>query len=196
MFDQLETVFLFGRFWKIRNSRIFHLLDNHQCWVNLLNLGKWRHALCTSEQALIIRMYLCCELSIISILYFIHSVQDHLPHVFIEPIGFTVKSISKDIISRHYCGIGFCVKCLAKRSATEYEFLYLLRNGELKTTMKLCPPEDYQQFERSTLAWYSILLWNRKSGCLHSEHWRLNCYILEANFFVNQVSWSIMSSKV
>ena len=68
----------------------------------------------TSEQALIIQLYLRRELSIISILSFIHSVQDDLPQVFIEPIGFTVEIIPKDIILRHSCGLGFCVKCLAK----------------------------------------------------------------------------------
>ena len=83
----------------------------------------WWHATYTSEQALIIRMYLCCELSIISILSFIHSVQHDLPQVFIEPIRFTVESISKDIISRHCCGLGFCVKFLAKWAAVDSKFI-------------------------------------------------------------------------
>ena len=48
----------------------------------------WRHDPYTSEQALIIRLYLCCELSIISILSFINSVQDDLPQVStVNPIG-------------------------------------------------------------------------------------------------------------
>ena len=38
------------------------------------------------------------QFEIIYIIYFIHSVQDDLPKVFIEPIGFTVESIPKDII--------------------------------------------------------------------------------------------------
>ena len=106
--------FCFGQFWKNQISRLFHLSEDHQCWVNLWNLGMCLHAPYTSEQALIIRLYLRRELSIISILSFIHNVQDDLPQVFIEPIGFTVEIISKDIISRHSCGLGFCVKCLAK----------------------------------------------------------------------------------
>ena len=59
-------------------------------------------------------LYLRWELPIISILNIIDSVQDNLAHVYIEPIGFTLESISKDTILRHYCGLGFCVKCIAK----------------------------------------------------------------------------------
>ena len=76
-----KTVFHFGQFRKNRNSRLSHLSEDHQCWVILWNLGICRHAWYTSEQALIIRLYLRRELSIISILSFIHNVQDDLPQV-------------------------------------------------------------------------------------------------------------------
>ena len=68
------------------------------------------------------KIHISCEVSIISILYFIHSVQDDLPQVFIEAIGFTVDSILKNIISRHCCGLGFYVKCLVKLTAKESKF--------------------------------------------------------------------------
>ena len=62
-----------------------------------------RHAPCNSDQALIIWLYLRRELSIIYVLSFIHSVQDNLPQVFIEPVGFTAEIILKEIISRQSC---------------------------------------------------------------------------------------------
>ena len=115
-------------FWSIRKilySRLFLLSEDHQFWVNLWNFERWRHSPYTSEQALIIRLYIRQELSIISILFFIHSLQDDLPQVFIEHIGFTVESISKDITLRHSCGLVFCVKCLAKWAAKESKFLLI-----------------------------------------------------------------------
>ena len=113
-------------FWSIlKKSKfaIFCLSEDHQFWVNLRNIGIWRHDTYTSEQALIIRLYLRCELSTICNISFIHSVQDNLPQFFIEPIGFTVEIISEDIILRHCCVLGFCVKCLAKWAAKISEFL-------------------------------------------------------------------------
>ena len=120
-FVWLSGNIFFWSIWKIRNSWLFHLSEDHQCWVNLWNIGMWQRALYTSEQTLIFWLYLCCELSIISLLYFIHSLQDDLPQVFIELIGFTVESISKDLILRHSCGLGFCVKCLAKWAQKSHE---------------------------------------------------------------------------
>ena len=115
--------FYFYPIWNIQNLRLFHLSEDYQCWVNLWNLGMWRHAPYNSEQELIIRLYLRRELSIISIISFIHSVQGDLSQVFIEPIGFTLESIPKDITLRHCCGLGFCVKCLPKWAAKESELL-------------------------------------------------------------------------
>ena len=125
-FQSARNSFLFNWIRKIRKSRIFRLSEDHQFWVNLWNLGKCRHAPYTYEQSLVIQIYLRCELSIISILYFVHIVQDDSPQVLIEPIGFTVESISKDVISRHCCGLGFCVKCLAKWAAKDSELLSLI----------------------------------------------------------------------
>ena len=105
----LGTVFIFGWIWKTQNSQLSHLLEDHKWWVNLWNIGIWWHALYTSEKALINWLYLCRELSIIYLLYFIHSVHNNLSQVFIKPIGFTVESILKDIISQHCCGLVFCV---------------------------------------------------------------------------------------
>ena len=90
----------------------FHLLEDHQCWVNLWNIGMWKHATYTYEQALIIRLYLSFKLSIIFILSFIHIVQYNLPQVLIESIRFIV----------HSCGLGSCVKCLATWSVKESDF--------------------------------------------------------------------------
>ena len=61
-------------------------------------------------------------MSIIYILYFIHSLQDDLPKIFIEPIRFTEESISKHITFQHCCELGFCVKYLAKWATKESEF--------------------------------------------------------------------------
>ena len=123
-FDQpAGNSFSFQSIWKIRNSRLFHLSEDHQCWVNLWNIGVWRHTTYTSEQALIIRLYLRRVFSIISFFSFIRSVQDDLPQIFIEPIGFTVENILKDIILRHCCGLGLCIKCLAKWAVKESKFL-------------------------------------------------------------------------
>ena len=55
--DQLKTVFLFSWF------RTF-LSEDHQFWVNLWDLGMWRHFPYTYEKALIVWLYLLCELSI------------------------------------------------------------------------------------------------------------------------------------
>ena len=60
-----------------------------------------------SEQALINWIYLCHEQLIITVLYFMQTVQDGLPQVFIKPIGFTIETLSKDIIYRHFCGLSF-----------------------------------------------------------------------------------------
>ena len=73
-----------------------------------------RHAPYTSEQALIDRLCLRRELSIIFIIYYINSIYDDLTQVFIDTVLFTAESISKEIILVHCCGISFCVKCLAK----------------------------------------------------------------------------------
>ena len=45
---------------------------------------------------------------------FIHSVQDGLPQVFIEPIDFTTEIIFKDVISQRCYTIGFRIKCREK----------------------------------------------------------------------------------
>ena len=117
----MKPVFLkFGTFLK---TRLFHLSEDHPLWVNLWNIGIWWHALWTFKQALVNWMKLRHELSIISIIYFIYSVQDNQPQVFIEPIWFTVESISKDIILQNCCGLGFCVKHLAKLSAKDSKLL-------------------------------------------------------------------------
>ena len=113
LIDQMKTVFLFNQIWKIRNSRLFHLSEDHQSWVNLHNSGILWHTPYNYEQALIIQPNQCRELSIISIVSFIHSVHKELPQVFIDPIGFIVEIISRDIILRHCCGLGFCIKWLA-----------------------------------------------------------------------------------
>ena len=68
--------FYFYLIWKIRNSPLFHLSENHQCWVNLWNIGMQRNVLYTSEQALIIWLYLRHELSIVSILFFSYIVYN------------------------------------------------------------------------------------------------------------------------
>ena len=51
----------YNQIWKSLNLRLFHLSEDHQWWVNLWNLGMWKHALYTSEQVLIVCIYLCCE---------------------------------------------------------------------------------------------------------------------------------------
>ena len=71
----------------------------------------WQHALYTSKKVLSIWLYLRRKFLVISILSFIHSVQDNLYQVFIEPIGFIVESILKDVILWRCCGLVFCVKC-------------------------------------------------------------------------------------
>ena len=128
--------FLLIKFGKFDIHDIFQLSEDSQCWLNLRNIGIWRHAQYTSDQLLIIWLYLCCKLSIISILYIIHSVRDNLPQVYIEPIGFTVESISKDIILRHCCGLDFCVKCSAKWAVKESKiWLFISFRG---TSWKCC----------------------------------------------------------
>ena len=103
--------------WKIWKTWPFHLYEDHQFRVNIQNTGIWQHSTYTSKQALINWIYLCHERSIISILYFMQSVQDNLTHVFTKPIGFTKESILKEVISRHCCGLGFWVKDWAKWAA-------------------------------------------------------------------------------
>ena len=56
------------------------------------------HSPYTSNQVLTNQLNIHHELSNILIPSFIQSVHDNLPQVFIEPIGFTVESIPKDII--------------------------------------------------------------------------------------------------
>ena len=46
--------------------------------------------------------------------YVIQCVQDNSLQVLIEPIGFTVEVIFKDIILCNSCGIDICVKVLAR----------------------------------------------------------------------------------
>ena len=104
-------------------SYLLPLYKDHQCRVNLCNLGTWRHASYASDQASINRLYLRRESSIILIPYFMQIIQDRSPEVFIEQAGFTVESISKDIIVRHCCALGFLPKCWAKWAAKEFKLL-------------------------------------------------------------------------
>ena len=96
--------------------------EDHQCRVNLWNLGSWRHAPYISEHALISFPYLRRERITISYLSCMDKVHEYLLQVFIDPIGFTLYKISNLIISRHCCGVGFWSKCWAKWAAKVSEF--------------------------------------------------------------------------
>ena len=109
--------------WIRRKHETLSPWEDHQCRVNLWNLGLWRHAPYISEQALIRFLYLRRERLTISNLSFMHKVHDGLPQVFIDPIGFTLAKTSNFIVSRHCCGVGFWSKCVTKWAAKVSEFL-------------------------------------------------------------------------
>ena len=48
-----------------------------------------------------------------------HNMHEDLTHIFVEPIGFTVESISGDIVVKYYYEF---LKCLVKWSEKEYNF--------------------------------------------------------------------------
>ena len=123
-FDQSESIFVsVGNFFlKVRKTRVFRLFKDYQWQINLWNLGIWHHTPYTYKQEWVNGIYLHCEWLIISFPSFMQSVQDYLTHIFMKTIGFTIGCISKEITSHHCCGLGFCVKRLAKWSAKECSF--------------------------------------------------------------------------
>ena len=98
---------------------------DHQCGVNLWNIGIWHNDSYNSAWELINQIYVDFEQLIVSIIYSVQVVQDNLTQISIHPKGWTIEIILKDIIIQHFCGLHFLLKCWAKWGTREFKLLSL-----------------------------------------------------------------------